>query len=259
MTTDYQKLFYNTKAYKLSKLQKEYQEFAKENNNLKTSEIELRFESILYDQKSALYEDVISKNGNSRSIIENRFKKDIIEKFREISDNNPYKTEMINNFINHDVIQIKSYHLKRIEENIRLEDYRFDYEYIRTATNEDFIKLIANWTAYEEFQTEIQAKPKISKSKISTEEIIQIEWQGDGKKLAELIIELKRKGWIKQWHKKTWKCSFTDTESLDDYLKPGPNKETKSEYGNVFGPDYEPAFSDIKKCKGKTHKKKKSK
>lgn len=54
----------------------------------------------------------------------------------------------------------------------------------------------------------------------------KIQWLGTQKELAELFVELKRKGWIENIENETIQDCFTESKSVPQYLKPGTDTKT---------------------------------
>lgn len=90
--------------------------------------------------------------------------------------------------------------------------------------------------------------PLDSPEKGARKPLVRIQWLGDQKELAELFIELKKKGWIAKFENATIKACFTPSDSMPDYLKPFTNKKTmQPTYEKVyFESDYSPKFYGIK-------------
>ncbi len=80
----------------------------------------------------------------------------------------------------------------------------------------------------------------------------KIEWLGSQKELAELFIELKKKGWITDFDNDTIKECFTKSHSIQQTLKPAYNTKSKMKeptYEGVYTSEYEPQFYGIAKNK----------
>ena len=78
----------------------------------------------------------------------------------------------------------------------------------------------------------------------------KMEWLGTQKQLAELFIELEKKGWIKEKDITLIKFSFTNSNTIDQVLKPTQDRHTKqSLYSGVYTPSYKPSFDAIKQKK----------
>jgi len=74
-------------------------------------------------------------------------------------------------------------------------------------------------------------------------------WNGNQKQLAELFVELQKKGWIEKIDSNTIAKIFTKTNSIKQYLKPAQNKSNKKvTYDNLYGPKYEKIFDNISHC-----------
>ncbi len=86
-------------------------------------------------------------------------------------------------------------------------------------------------------QTEAMQNPK---------PINQIQWLGTQKELAELFIRLKEKGWISGFEYETIKACFTNSNSIQQVLKPGQDPKTKqATFDQVFTKDYTSQFHGI--------------
>jgi hypothetical protein len=84
---------------------------------------------------------------------------------------------------------------------------------------------------------------------ISNEDITlpQIEWQGTQKELAELFLELNRKGFINDIPTKLIKQYFTNSNSIEQVLKPTHDARTKVKtYEGIYTPAYRPRFDSIR-------------
>lgn len=80
----------------------------------------------------------------------------------------------------------------------------------------------------------------------------KIQWLGTQRQLAELFAVLKMKGWIEKFEYDTIKECFTESDSIQQYLKPGKNKETGEDtYPEIFKTNYDERFYGIKKKSGK--------
>lgn len=79
--------------------------------------------------------------------------------------------------------------------------------------------------------------------------IIPIKWLGNQKELAELFVQLERRGWIDMTYgKKSIEHLFTPSNSILRYLAPGQSRgEYSKPYPNVFTAKYQPRFDSVKK------------
>lgn len=74
----------------------------------------------------------------------------------------------------------------------------------------------------------------------------KIQWLGSQQELAELFIELKKKGWIADFEKATISECFTKSKTISQYLKPGsPNKGLLGHFEQVYTNAYTPKFYGI--------------
>ncbi|MBK8554982.1 MAG: hypothetical protein IPL65_04055 [Lewinellaceae bacterium] len=74
----------------------------------------------------------------------------------------------------------------------------------------------------------------------------KIQWLGTQKELAELFVELKKKGWIEKFENETIQDCFTESNSLPQYLKPSTNRKTKEDTFDNLYTGYTPLFYAIK-------------
>jgi hypothetical protein len=77
----------------------------------------------------------------------------------------------------------------------------------------------------------------------------KIEWLGKQKELAELFIWLRAKGWIEDFEPETIKECFTNSHSIQQYLKPGDDTDTgelRGTFEQVFTSEYSPKFHGMK-------------
>lgn len=80
-----------------------------------------------------------------------------------------------------------------------------------------------------------------------TQELEKIEWLGTQKELAELFLELKRKGWLKDIPIKLIQMYFTESNSIDQVLNPYYDRLSKlPTYEKIFTPKYKPKFDTIR-------------
>lgn len=78
--------------------------------------------------------------------------------------------------------------------------------------------------------------------------IEKIEWQGTQKQLAELFIELNRKGFLDEIPTKLIQRYFTKSDTIQQTLKPSQDKRTKENtYDGVYSSKYKPSFDSIRK------------
>lgn len=77
------------------------------------------------------------------------------------------------------------------------------------------------------------------------------EWLGTQFQLAELFIELERKGWIKEKKHKTIKGCFTNSNTIDQVIKPGYDLKEPT-YPQIYTESYRPVFEGIKKNRKKS-------
>lgn len=91
---------------------------------------------------------------------------------------------------------------------------------------------------------------QLSDSSKSNSGSIQIEWLGTQKELAELFVELERKGFIEALNPdivKTIQASFTKSSTIDQILKRGTDRITKIDmFPDIFTKSYRPSFDTIK-------------
>lgn len=74
-----------------------------------------------------------------------------------------------------------------------------------------------------------------------------IEWEGTQKQLAELFVELKKKGWIKEINVNQIKSNFTKSKTIEQVLKPHYDSATKENlYSEIYTAKYPPKFDKIK-------------
>lgn len=77
--------------------------------------------------------------------------------------------------------------------------------------------------------------------------LTKLQWKGTQKELAELFVQLKRHGWIEKYEYKTIKTCFTNSNTIQQLLKPNTNTKTgEDEYLEVFTRQYTPLFHGIK-------------
>jgi len=74
----------------------------------------------------------------------------------------------------------------------------------------------------------------------------KIQWLGTQKELAELFVELKKKGWIEKFENDTIQDCFTESNSVPHYLKPGTDTKTGEHTFENLYTGYTPLFYGIK-------------
>ena len=75
----------------------------------------------------------------------------------------------------------------------------------------------------------------------------KIQWRGTQKQLAELFVELQKKGWIEKPDYETIRQAFTKSKTINQVMKPTQDKKTKQkDYEGIYTPNYEPCFFGIK-------------
>lgn len=75
-----------------------------------------------------------------------------------------------------------------------------------------------------------------------------MEWLGSQKQLAELFIQLKEKGWIKSIKSQPIKAAFTNSASIQQFIKPGTDTRLGEDTHEVLHLDgYEDIFAAIPK------------
>ncbi len=76
--------------------------------------------------------------------------------------------------------------------------------------------------------------------------VAKIQWLGSQKELAELFVELMKKGWIEKIENETIQTCFTESKSVPQYLKPCTDTKTGEDtYENLYT-GYTPQFYGIK-------------
>jgi hypothetical protein len=76
-------------------------------------------------------------------------------------------------------------------------------------------------------------------------ELEKIEWQGTQKELAELFVELHKKGWIKEVNSNLIERYFTKSDTVKQILKPSEDKMGTKNYDGIYTKAYKPKFKSI--------------
>jgi hypothetical protein len=85
---------------------------------------------------------------------------------------------------------------------------------------------------------------------VSVTSLEKIEWQGTQKELAELFVELEKKGWIKEKNAELIKAHFTKSDTIHQVLKPSQDMKSKEKtYDGIYTPAYKASFDQIKPIK----------
>ncbi|MFN0176296.1 MAG: hypothetical protein ACKVU0_16745, partial [Saprospiraceae bacterium] len=74
----------------------------------------------------------------------------------------------------------------------------------------------------------------------------KIQWLGNQKELAELFVELKKKGWIEKFEYDTIQDCFTESHSIPQYLRPATDRKTKADTYEKLYSGYSPQFYGIR-------------
>jgi hypothetical protein len=75
----------------------------------------------------------------------------------------------------------------------------------------------------------------------------KIEWQGTQKELAELFVELEKKGWIKEKKAKLISQYFDKANTIFEVLKTtGFDEDGTPFYSNIYTKAYKPSFKEVK-------------
>ena len=84
---------------------------------------------------------------------------------------------------------------------------------------------------------------KSSNTNDNTQKLDKVEWLGTQKELGELLIELQKKGWINKPKYATIKAAFTNSNSIQQVMKPNQDKKTKEKtFSDIYTTDYIPKF-----------------
>lgn len=89
----------------------------------------------------------------------------------------------------------------------------------------------------------LSTKLKSYSSNGNAKPLEKIEWLGTQQELADLLIELKLKGWIDKFQNKTIKACFTQSNSIQEYLKPGTEKIKTTDGKIKYEDNYEKAHT----------------
>ncbi len=145
-----------------------------------------------------------------------------------------------------EIDEFLAYHLITSYENIWTKYARFldlifrKYDILFDAAK---LKTIKEWMS-------MNQSKKTEDDNTRIEDADRIEWQGSQKELAELFIELKRKGFIKEIDHNLITKAFTKSDTIQQILKPATDKHTLEDtYEQVYTKSYRPRFHHILKCK----------
>lgn len=141
---------------------------------------------------------------------------------------------VIPNHFNYDMLQTIDLIARR---NVYAEMYDF-LGSVKLRSNNDTFDIL---TKFKEFRDNKGSKDEV---KIVLNE--KIKWEGTQKELAELFIELKSKGWIEEVNPTKIMNAFTQSDSIQQVLKPGKNPRTNiDEYDQIYTKRYKPKFKGI--------------
>ncbi len=186
--------------------------------------------------------------------------KEMVDPYTEFLFN--HYDKYIGDFEDHNLENYLKRYLEDIKtkfaDNEHLIPKNFEYDYRQT------IDLIARRNAYidmykfletiqfdksdDMFSVLIKFKEHKKQPTIKNIQIIseKIDWKGTQKELAELFIELKNKGWIEEVNPTKIMNAFTQSDTIQQVLKPGNNPKTKiDEYNQIYTKRYKPKFKGI--------------
>ena len=166
---------------------------------------------------------------------------DIVKHFDSLLDKNKFPNELNVNEINS---LAKLYELGINSEALKT---------IENSKNQEnaFLSVLALFHTETKFLAFLIDKSK----EFEDNSIDKLQWQGTQKELAELFLELVRKGWLKEVNPKLIKLHFTKSNTIDQVLKPTQNLRTKEkEYNELYKKNYTPKFEAIKQNMAKENK-----
>lgn len=133
------------------------------------------------------------------------------------------------------------------KENGEIITFSLDIAYTKSREYKAELKYLGN--RIEMFEVELQveiSKIESNHNQVLGKKIKKINWKGKQKELAELFIQLQRKGWIESIEVKTIKELFTETNTIEQVLKPIQVKTTyEPTYSEVFTKNYKEQFKLI--------------
>lgn len=208
----------------LSQLKNEFEESKNRIPELR-EELKVReFQNNISKQITGLYENWEKTSRNSANRTEyNKYIEEIIKEFEKIVANKKYIGNVLSNFLKFDLPELKKHHFDIFESGQKGKDYTFMSDFVNNGSNEEIIEILAKNHAYRTFYIELDESLRVAPAKNDLKGIIAIEpleWLGTQNQLAELIIMLKVKGWIKDIKKQTIKKCFTNTNSIEQKLDP---------------------------------------
>lgn len=107
-------------------------------------------------------------------------------------------------------------------------------------------KMIEDATPHETSPITITLSQTSQPTERPGKQLNKIQWLGTQKELAELFIRLKAKGWIADFEPETIKDCFTNSNSIQQYLKPGDyTDELGGTFDQVFTSEYVPKFHGV--------------
>ncbi len=114
-------------------------------------------------------------------------------------------------------------------------------------TNQGYDKRIQYITRLIEDATPIPIEPaSFFNIEIPQSKGNKIQWLGTQKELAELFIRLRAKGWITDFEPETIKDCFTNSNTIDQILKPGEyTEDLGGTFEQVFTPEYVSKFHGV--------------
>lgn len=126
--------------------------------------------------------------------------------------------------------------------NYHFKEYKGDFTTYLNDTLLEHKELFSENTVFKakEWMKELPiSKPQSNKN-------LQMEWLGTQGQLAELFVELQRKGYIKVIEANKIKNAFTKSKTIQQILKPSVDKYTyESTFEHIFTKKYKPKFEKI--------------
>jgi len=245
--SDPQKKFDKKKAQAIKSLDKEFDKYKNTNRDLEYTYILSSFIELMSQRKHELFQ--ISDINNPGGILKNAFINIVISDYDGLTRKGKYKNNILKNFLSNEYIELQKDHKQRYETGNLTKEYNYKPDFL-SASNDQIIEILALNKSYDDYiaklNDELRKLQAIKLNNIPERKTISpIKWLGSGKNLAELFIELKEKGWIEKFDYKTIITCFTQTGSINIYLKPGEKNE-KNTYSRLYSPKYKRKFNEIK-------------
>ena len=247
---DYTRAYFTFKYYEYLLIHLYLKSTARDKNNALKQIVLTLFHHLDEVDPNAGFRNIYEYNKDEPGLNQRRFQYHLNEiiydielfnsKFKNHSDYHKWRDKIIKK------VQEYIEETNRIQTNVSPDIYnKQTYGYLPVWLNSEYNSLLDELGPVgTESSIELEAMQVVNKEK----ELTKIQWLGTQKQLAELFIELKKKGWIEEHPAEVIQSCFTKSNSISQCFKPGIDKNRGYEptYPGIYTPEYNPKFFGIK-------------